>query len=248
MVVWPTRGRSHADGSRTPSSSDRGLAGTVCTSPSVLGEARSCIREACWSPTSTQRRHGRCRCIWGSSGRERAHARRAAGGDARGIVRQLRRGRRPERAPGRPGPSSLAGLASDCWAAVGEGDGATFPSHAPTARIDYLFAGPSDPAAPRVDRRRTASDHLMVVGGARDRRERGGRGERPGFRKSWIAMNTPKRVTATTRNDSSPRKNHSRNPLIASTSASYRRVSEERFGRVARCASGCSPVEAIAPV
>lgn len=42
--------------------------------------------------------------------------------------------------PGDPGPRTLAGRATDCWEAVGEGDGFTFPSHAPTARIDYLFA------------------------------------------------------------------------------------------------------------
>jgi endonuclease/exonuclease/phosphatase family metal-dependent hydrolase len=65
--------------------------------------------------------------------------------------------------PGDPGPRTLAARATDCWQAVGQGKGYTFPSHAPTARIDYLFAGP----AVRPHRAWTAgamvSDHLMVV-------------------------------------------------------------------------------------
>ncbi|MDQ4107530.1 MAG: endonuclease/exonuclease/phosphatase family protein, partial [Actinomycetota bacterium] len=44
--------------------------------------------------------------------------------------------------PGDPGPRMLAARATDCWRAVGRGEGYTFPSHAPRARIDYLFAGP----------------------------------------------------------------------------------------------------------
>jgi endonuclease/exonuclease/phosphatase family metal-dependent hydrolase len=65
--------------------------------------------------------------------------------------------------PGDPGPSSLAGLASDCWEAVGDGAGSTFPSHAPTARIDYLFAGRAYRPIQAWTAGDTASDHLMVV-------------------------------------------------------------------------------------
>lgn len=65
--------------------------------------------------------------------------------------------------PGDPGPSSLAGLASDCWEAVGEGSGATYASHAPTARIDYLFAGSAFRTLRAWTAGGTASDHLMVV-------------------------------------------------------------------------------------
>jgi endonuclease/exonuclease/phosphatase family metal-dependent hydrolase len=65
--------------------------------------------------------------------------------------------------PGDPGPSSLAGLASDCWEAAGEGSGATYASHAPTARIDYLFAEPAFRPLRAWTAGGTASDHLMVV-------------------------------------------------------------------------------------
>jgi endonuclease/exonuclease/phosphatase family metal-dependent hydrolase len=65
--------------------------------------------------------------------------------------------------PGDRGPSSLAGLASDCWEAVGKGPGATFPSHAPTARIDYLFAGSGFLPLRAWTAGGAVSDHLMVV-------------------------------------------------------------------------------------
>ncbi|HET6790931.1 MAG TPA: endonuclease/exonuclease/phosphatase family protein [Actinomycetota bacterium] len=65
--------------------------------------------------------------------------------------------------PGDPGPSSFAALASDCWAAASEGSGATFPSHAPTARIDYLFAGRAFRPLRAWTVGGTVSDHLMVV-------------------------------------------------------------------------------------
>jgi endonuclease/exonuclease/phosphatase family metal-dependent hydrolase len=65
--------------------------------------------------------------------------------------------------PEEPGPRSLGERFVDVWTAVGEGDGASFPSSAPTARIDYLFVSP----AVRPLRAWTAggavSDHLMVV-------------------------------------------------------------------------------------
>jgi endonuclease/exonuclease/phosphatase family metal-dependent hydrolase len=65
--------------------------------------------------------------------------------------------------PGDPGPSSLSGLASDCWEAAGEGSGATFQSHAPTARIDYLFAGRAFRPLRTWTAGGAASDHLMIV-------------------------------------------------------------------------------------
>jgi endonuclease/exonuclease/phosphatase family metal-dependent hydrolase len=65
--------------------------------------------------------------------------------------------------PGDPAPSSLAGRASDCWEVAGEGAGATFPSHAPTARIDYLFSGRAFRPLRAWTAGGTASDHLMVV-------------------------------------------------------------------------------------
>jgi endonuclease/exonuclease/phosphatase family metal-dependent hydrolase len=65
--------------------------------------------------------------------------------------------------PGDPGLSSLAESATDCWEAVGEGAGATFPSRAPTARIDHLFAGPAFRPLRAWTAGGTASDHLMVV-------------------------------------------------------------------------------------
>jgi endonuclease/exonuclease/phosphatase family metal-dependent hydrolase len=65
--------------------------------------------------------------------------------------------------PGDPGPSSLAGLASDCWEAADEGSGATFPSNAPAARIDYLFAGRAFRPLRAWTAGGTVSDHLMVI-------------------------------------------------------------------------------------
>lgn len=65
--------------------------------------------------------------------------------------------------PGEPGPARLAAMATDCWEAVGEGSGATFPSAEPTARIDYLFAGPAVRPLRAWIATGDASDHLMVV-------------------------------------------------------------------------------------
>jgi endonuclease/exonuclease/phosphatase family metal-dependent hydrolase len=65
--------------------------------------------------------------------------------------------------PEEPGPQRLASLATDCWAAVGEDEGATFPSQEPTARIDYVFAGPAIRPLRTWTAGGTASDHLMVV-------------------------------------------------------------------------------------
>jgi endonuclease/exonuclease/phosphatase family metal-dependent hydrolase len=65
--------------------------------------------------------------------------------------------------PGEPGPSRLAGFATDCWEAAGEGPGGTFPSDEPSARIDYLFAGPAARPLRAWTCGGTVSDHLMVV-------------------------------------------------------------------------------------
>ncbi len=65
--------------------------------------------------------------------------------------------------PDDPAPTSLSGIALDCWEVVGEGAGATFPSHAPTARIDYLFAGRAFRPLRAWTAGGSASDHLMVV-------------------------------------------------------------------------------------
>ncbi len=65
--------------------------------------------------------------------------------------------------PGEPGPEAIGARALDCWDAVGEGSGDTFPSHAPTARIDYLFAGPAIRPLRSWTAGGTVSDHLMVV-------------------------------------------------------------------------------------
>ena len=65
--------------------------------------------------------------------------------------------------PEDPGPAAVARWATDCWAEVGEGTGATFPSPDPTARIDYLFVGPAIRALRAWIVASTASDHAMVV-------------------------------------------------------------------------------------
>jgi endonuclease/exonuclease/phosphatase family metal-dependent hydrolase len=65
--------------------------------------------------------------------------------------------------PGDPGPSAIALLATDSWASVGEGSGATFPSRDPRERIDYLFAGPAVQPLRAWTAGGTVSDHLMVV-------------------------------------------------------------------------------------
>jgi endonuclease/exonuclease/phosphatase family metal-dependent hydrolase len=65
--------------------------------------------------------------------------------------------------PGEPGPSRLATLATDCWEVAGDGPGSTFPSDEPSARIDYLFAGPAARPLRAWTAGGTVSDHLMVI-------------------------------------------------------------------------------------
>lgn len=60
----------------------------------------------------------------------------------------------------------LAGRVHDAWLSAGEGEGATFPASAPTARIDYVFVSEGlvvDSAdVPGDDDPRLASDHLPI--------------------------------------------------------------------------------------
>lgn len=65
--------------------------------------------------------------------------------------------------PGEPSHAVLSTSMTDAWDVAGDGEGATFPSHAPTARIDYLFVGPGVRALRAWTAGGTASDHLMVV-------------------------------------------------------------------------------------
>ena len=55
----------------------------------------------------------------------------------------------------------------DAWAHVGEGDGETFPSRDPTARIDYLFvsaeSGIEDAITVQTPAAARASDHLPLL-------------------------------------------------------------------------------------
>jgi endonuclease/exonuclease/phosphatase family metal-dependent hydrolase len=64
---------------------------------------------------------------------------------------------------------AVASRATDCWDAAGQGEGGTFPSHAPTARIDYLFVGPAVQALRAWTAGGTVSDPLMVVADVRVR-------------------------------------------------------------------------------
>ena len=65
--------------------------------------------------------------------------------------------------PGEPSHAALASDMTDVWEVAGDGEGATFPSDAPTARIDYLFAGPAVRALRAWTAGGTVSDHLMVA-------------------------------------------------------------------------------------
>jgi endonuclease/exonuclease/phosphatase family metal-dependent hydrolase len=62
-------------------------------------------------------------------------------------------------------PASIAANSPDVWTSAGAGHehGATYPSYEPSARIDYLFAGPAVQALRAWTAGGTVSDHLMVV-------------------------------------------------------------------------------------
>ena len=66
--------------------------------------------------------------------------------------------------PDQRAPRRIAERYPDAWVEAGEGDGPTFPADAPSARIDYLFAGPGlVVTAAWVAEEPSASDHRPVV-------------------------------------------------------------------------------------
>ena len=69
--------------------------------------------------------------------------------------------------PGGPAATTIASVARDVWTGAGVGEGATFPSNDPAARIDYLFAsedvGIRNALVPREAALKEASDHLPLV-------------------------------------------------------------------------------------
>ena len=60
-------------------------------------------------------------------------------------------------------PTRVSAGYRDLWTQIGEGGEHTFPSDAPTARIDYLFAGPTVQPLRGWTAGGRVSDHLMVV-------------------------------------------------------------------------------------
>jgi endonuclease/exonuclease/phosphatase family metal-dependent hydrolase len=65
--------------------------------------------------------------------------------------------------PGDASPARIAASYPDVWASVGEKEMGTFPSSMPTARIDFLLAGPGVRPLRAWTAGGTVSDHLMVV-------------------------------------------------------------------------------------
>lgn len=68
--------------------------------------------------------------------------------------------------PGSPTYTKLAGLLTDVWAAIGQGDGYTIPVEAPTRRIDWILVRGLEPVRAEVVTTK-ASDHLPVVASLR---------------------------------------------------------------------------------
>jgi endonuclease/exonuclease/phosphatase family metal-dependent hydrolase len=99
----------------------------------------------------------------GLSGSDRGRHIQQLAGVARGPSKRFVIGGDLNALPGDPGPESLGAVATDCWDAARQGEGYTFPSHAPAARIDYLFAGPAIQPLRAWTAGGTVSDHLMVV-------------------------------------------------------------------------------------
>jgi endonuclease/exonuclease/phosphatase family metal-dependent hydrolase len=60
-------------------------------------------------------------------------------------------------------PARIAASYPDAWARAGEGDGWTFPAHAPAARIDFVLASEALRPLRVWTAGVTVSDHLMVV-------------------------------------------------------------------------------------
>ena len=65
--------------------------------------------------------------------------------------------------PRDPATTAIANVYGDVWAAVGEADGPTMPAASPSARIDYLFVGPTVQPLRVWTIATTLSDHLMVA-------------------------------------------------------------------------------------
>ena len=59
--------------------------------------------------------------------------------------------------------SRIAASYLDVWTRAGNGEGSTFPSREPSARIDYLFTGPAVKALRAWTAGGAISDHLVVV-------------------------------------------------------------------------------------
>lgn len=68
--------------------------------------------------------------------------------------------------PGSPTYTRLAGLLTDVWAALGQGDGFTIPVESPTRRIDWILVRGLEPVRADVVTTK-ASDHLPVVASIR---------------------------------------------------------------------------------
>ena len=77
------------------------------------------------------------------------------------------RGRDLNVRPGHPSHAALASPFTDVWRSPATAQAPTFPSHAPTARIDYLFVGPAVRALRAWTAGGAVSDHLMVVADVR---------------------------------------------------------------------------------
>ena len=60
-------------------------------------------------------------------------------------------------------PARIAEGYPDVWTRAGDGQGSTFPSHEPSARIDFLFASPAVEPLRAWTAGATVSDHLMVI-------------------------------------------------------------------------------------
>jgi endonuclease/exonuclease/phosphatase family metal-dependent hydrolase len=60
-------------------------------------------------------------------------------------------------------PAAIASSHPDVWSHEDEGHAGTFPSHEPSARIDYLFTGPAVQPLRAWTAGGTVSDHLMVI-------------------------------------------------------------------------------------
>ena len=159
----PIRGRSHAAGSRTRSSSAARRAAIVPAVSDGSREARTCHPRGVLVADVDER----FSVMSVHLGLERDGARAATSPSSTdmidGISGSFVIGADLNALPGDPGPTSLAELARTAGRPWATGRGRTFPSHAPTARIDYLFAGQAFRPLRAWTAGGTVSDHLMVV-------------------------------------------------------------------------------------